>query len=108
MAWVAPEGTPRSFTAQPKFAKGLVSPVLGPIEGAFSKVKALLMKAEARSFEALVEADDERLSDANGANALSAPPTAATELPRRVHFESPRTLLTSAKFSTKLSCGDQG
>ncbi len=38
------------------------SPDLNPIEEAFSKIKTLLRKAKARSFEALVEASGEALS----------------------------------------------
>jgi transposase len=37
------------------------SPDFNPIEGAFSKIKTILRKAKARSFEVLVEASGEAL-----------------------------------------------
>jgi transposase len=45
------------------------SPDLNPIEEAFSKIKGILRKAEARTREALVEAMGRALSSVNGHDA---------------------------------------
>lgn len=65
------------------------SPDFNPIEEAFSKIKTLLRKAKARSFEALVEASGEALSavtrqDAHGASS----PIAVTGRRWRVQYEN--------------------
>ncbi len=46
------------------------SPDLNPIEEAFSKIKTLLRKAQARTREALIEALGEAISAASSADAL--------------------------------------
>lgn len=46
------------------------SPDFNPIEGAFSKIKTILRKAKARSFEALVEASGEALRAVTRQDAL--------------------------------------
>ena len=65
------------------------SPDFNPIEEAFSKVKTLLRKAKARSFEALVEATGAALRALRASKMLlGSSPTADTQHRRCIHYEN--------------------